>query len=513
MTLRSSLKTIADGFREAITGRAAPQGAEPYRGGEINRLNKPWQPEKLSGDAAINLNWDLLTRRIRDLGRNDPALIALKRAQLDHVVGDGIGTTASVKVGDELDDEFNTEADEEWDWWLENEADVSGKLGWPDLQRQVYGEMLETGEGLLLECARNDPARQTPLCYQSLEAEQLDANKDQPPRDGQNEIIRGVEVDRWKMPVAYWLFDVHPGDYHHFSLQSVRMPAERVLHVTLPGRPSQVRAASLYNCITMTARDLDNYLGNELTASNIGSLFTLVHKTQTPGTGMGFTGDGTDTSTTDDAGNPKLRLGRGIVCQIPHKDTIEPVEASHPNRDARVFTDLMLLLLSMGGNVSPYRLTRDYSGTTYVAARAAHLDDRAAFRPMQGYLARTLCLPVRRRWTELAVAGGVITSVSAQQFRRQQRRWQRVKVVPPAYEDIDPEKATDADIAAVGAGFATQEDVCARRGKKDWRRVILQRKREIAFAKKHGVPTNYDRPSTPAKPRASDEPKPTEERT
>lgn len=146
MTLRSSLKTIADGFREAITGRAAPQGAEPYRGGEINRLNKPWQPEKLSGDAAINLNWDLLTRRIRDLGRNDPALIALKRAQLDHVVGDGIGTTAAVKVGDELDDEFNSEADEEWDWWLENEADVSGKLGWPDLQRQVYGEMLETGE-------------------------------------------------------------------------------------------------------------------------------------------------------------------------------------------------------------------------------------------------------------------------------------------------------------------------------------------------------------------------------
>jgi len=423
----------------------------------------------------------------------------------DHVVGDGIGTTAAVMVGDELDDEFNTSADDEFEWWSENEADVAGQLGWPDIQRQFFDQTLETGEALLLECTRGDPERQMPLCYQPLEAEQIDQNKDRPPRDGQNEIIRGVEVDRWKMPVAYWLFDVHPGDYHNFQTRSVRVDARRVIHVTLPGRPSQVRGASLYNSITLTAKDLDNYLGNELTASNLGSLFTLIHKTQHPGMGMGFVGDGTETSDTDDAGNQKVRLGRGIVCQVDQKDSVEAFEPKRPNRDARVFTDLMLLLLAMGGNVSPYRLTRDYSGTTYVAARAAHLDDRAAFRPIQGYLARTLCLPVRRRWTKLAVAGGILRSVSAQQFLRQQRRWQRVKIVTPAYEQIDPEKETDADIAAIGAGLTTQEDVCARRGKKDWRRVILQRKREIAFAAKQGVELNYDRPSTPAKPRASDD--------
>jgi lambda family phage portal protein len=477
-------------------GVTVVMAADPYRGGEATRLNKSWQPDLVSGDAAIGANWDLLTRRVRDLQRNDPAIVSLCRTLVDHVIGTGIQTTANVLIDDELDDEFNRESDEAFDWWAETEADVTGKHTWYEIQRQAFAEIQQTGDVLLLECHDPDPKRYLPLCYQVLEAEQLDESKDQTRGDGQNEIRRGVEVDRFKRPVAYWLLDAHPGDTWANWGESIRVPAQHILHLTNPGRPSQTRGVSLYSSITQTARDLDNYLGAELTAANIGALFTLVQKTATPSQGFGFVGDGSDSSTTDTAGNPLTRLGRGIIAQIPKDDDLEQIEASRPNRDARVFTDLILLLMSMGGNVSPYRLTRDYHGTTYVAARAAHLDDRAAFRPLQRYVAARLCAPVRRRWTELAIALHRVGGVSPVQFRAARQRWQRLRVQTTGWEQLDPEKETDSDVAAIAAALSTLEKTCARRGD-HWRDNILQRAREEKFAARHGVTLKFDRPSTP----------------
>jgi len=471
-------------------------GAHPYKGGEVNRLNKTWQPNHYSGDGAVAEDWELLTARIRDLGRNDPAIRSLKRALLDHVVSTGIGTTANVTVAGELVEDFNAESDELFEWWSENECDVERRLSWPDMQRQLFEELLETGDALLLRCADPDRARSIPLCYQALEAEQLDAMKDQLPGAGRNEIKRGIEFDRRGRRAAYWLFSAHPSDPHAaFSTRSIRVPAERVIHFTLPGRPSQTRGVGLYNAIIQSARDLDNYLGSELTSATIASLFTVVHKTKTPGTGMGFVGDGSETDASDDYGNPLIKLGRGIVSQIPREDDVTPVKVDRPNNKADTFVRLILMLMGMGGGVSRYRLTRDYSGTTYIASRAAHIDDRASFRPLQGYFGRQLCLPVRRDFQLQTAAYGGFSSVSATQFRRQLRRWQRLQLQLPGWEMLDPEKETDAAIARIGAGLSTLEEECAARGK-NWRRVILQRKREQDFAAEHGVTLNLMRPST-----------------
>ena len=105
-------------------------------------------------------------------------MIALRRALVDHVVGTGIVTTANVMIAGELDEEFNSQSDDEFTDWAESEADYAGKLSWQDIQRQLFAEMLETGEGLLLRCWDRSADRSVPLCYQVLEAEQLDESQD-----------------------------------------------------------------------------------------------------------------------------------------------------------------------------------------------------------------------------------------------------------------------------------------------------------------------------------------------
>lgn len=475
-------------------------GAAPYRGGEINRLNKGWIPQHFSGDGAIAVNWDMLIRRIRDLGRNDPAIIALRGALVDHVISTGITANADVMIGDDWEETFNEEADALFEEWAEGECDIEGRLALQDMERQLFRELLDTGECLALEVALPDSDRLVPICYQTIEAEQLDTAKDQPAGRTTNEIRRGIEFDAAGRRVAYWLLDAHPSDSYRTNPQSRRIPAERVIHISLPGRPSQSRGVSLYNAIIQSARDLDNYLGSELTSATIGSLLSVVHKTARPGVGLGFVGDGSDTAGEDEYGNPRIRLGRGIVCQVPRDDDVSVVNTNRPNSQARTFVDLILMLIGMGGGCSRYRLTRDYSGITYIAARAAQLDDKSGFRPMQGYFARQFVRPVYRRVLSQLVAYGRLTSLSPTQFEKQRRRWLRCEIQYPGWEQLDTEAETDSSLKRIAGGLSNRAIECAKLGY-NWRRIDRQRARELAHEEKHlgphGAAYSYDLPSTP----------------
>lgn len=468
-----------------------------YRAGDVTRLNRTFQPVQYSGDSAINESIGLATARIRDLARNDPSIVALKRTLVDHIIGSGIGTWADVLAGDELQDDFNQESDLQFDEYREDDIDFERKASDQDMQRQLFGELLETGEALALRVQTNERGRTVPLAYQILEADQIDSSIDRLPGQKANEIRRGIEVDRYGRPVAYYLFDVHPQDPHATSSRSTRITADRIIHFCLPGRPSQSRGIGLYNAIVQSARDLDTYLGSELTAAIIASLFSVVHKTSKPGSGMGFVGDGTEADGADDNGNSKVKLGRGIVCQVPREDEVEMVASNRPNSQASTFVNLILMLIGMGGGVSRYRITRDYTGTTYIAARAAQLDDRASFRPMQAFFGRNWSQIVRRDWTRSNAGYGRFTTLSASQFSRDPRHWSRCQLQLPGFEMLDEEAETNSAIARLGSGLSTLQIENGKRGD-NWRRIAQQKKRELNLYNKLQVPLSFERPSTPA---------------
>jgi len=405
-----------------------------------------------------------------------------------------------VMVEGELEEDFNEESDEHREDWI-FESDVAGKVCWPDQERELMDEMLETGDALLLECQRKESDRLIPLCYQVLEAEQLDESRDRPRANGQTAIIRGIEVDDQNVPINYWLFDAHPEDpYQHYSPKSRPVPARRVIHLAAPGRPSQTRGMSLYAKLTQPARDIDTYLGSELTAAIIGSLLTVIHKVKNGGAALGFKGDGSTGASdvrTDEYGNPLVKLARGIVSRIPADDDITVVDPKRPNQSAESFIRLMLTQIGMGGNVSRQRLTRDYTGNTFLAARAARLDDQAAFRPLQFYVGRNLLMHVHRRVTAQLAAYGRFKHLTARTYASSPRRWNRADFLFPGIPEIDVEKGTDALLAQLAAGLITHKEACATFGRK-YRRVLKQRAREVAMiAKLEGLQVSYDRPSTP----------------
>ena len=465
-----------------------------YAAGKLDRLTRNWIPGHHSGDSAIAATADLLLQRVRDQGRNEPSLVAARRVLVDQIVGCGLRTNAAAVVRDgsgtlALDDEFNEEADEIFDQWAEEEADAAGRLTWYAIQRQVLSETIEAGECLLVRTLIDEPDRSVPLAFQVVEAELIDVLKDWPASAGRAVCRRGIEYDAAGRPIAYWLRGQHPSDSHGtFGQESARIEASRVLHYFIPQRPTARRGVSWFAAAMRPARDRDWLLGNVLTAAAIQAIFTVVQKSQFPGsTGLGFTeGAGTDGS--DTAGNPLVKLGRGVVSQIGPNDEISTVAPTQPGQNFDRFMQLILQEEAMATGLSYLRLTRDYSKTNYSSARAAHNDDYRTTTPLAEDFGQHLVARIRRQHTAMAAAGGLYASVSPTQFAQQRRRWQRLELLLPPRLQIDEVKETEAARMRIAAGLSTLKDEAGKIAGRNWRSVILQRQREVEFARARGVP-------------------------
>ena len=97
-----------------------------------------------------------------------------------------------------------------------------------------------------------------------IEPDQVDEQKNERLANG-NEIRMGIELDKFKKPVAYHVLSYHPGDYDYSrptgkSTKHIRIPADR----------------KLYTCMTQTELvKLEEILGFLLLLASIKQLGAL----------------------------------------------------------------------------------------------------------------------------------------------------------------------------------------------------------------------------------------------
>lgn len=450
---------------------------ESYRGAQLTKKNASWDPEHTSGDSAIGDSFDRLLRRIREMSRDDPVIKASKRAIVKGVIGTGILAFAdSLKTGSisEYDDEFNDPSDAAHERWSnERECDLEGRFSYEEMQVHQWNEMMESGESLWLRVDDDRPGRSVPLAYQMLEAEQLDESMDwDAGEQTEFDCVRGIEYDHVGRPVAYWLYDAHPYGgrlSHSLEVKSTRVPANRVTHTFLPSRTSEHRGVTWFTHL-QTSKDIDWFLGSELTSRAIAALFSVVIKRENA------SGSGTGLGGTSSTGGT-VKLGSGIVSDLGVNDSVETVESKRGGADSDPFIQLMLQLQAMSVGISKIRLTGDTGNASYTAARQAALDDQAIFMMWQTFARHNFVRPHRREHQRQAVVRGLIPGMTASKYMADQTRLEDFFVQPPGREQIDPEKETVAAAARVRFGFSTHAEECGKRGK-HWRKVARQRKRE-----------------------------------
>jgi len=464
-----------------------------YAGASITRFNADFQPPHRSGDSAVRMSWDLLVRRCRWLSENTPLLSRMVSLLCQHTIGEGLSIYSAACDHVPLQDlqpgallthplfVYGDESDSRFERWAEKSADVERQKSFWDMQGVSGRDFFGAGNSLWLECVKKptDP-RMSPICYQLVEAEQLDRSRDRPANRDQTLISNGIEYAPDGEPIAYWLYDAHPYDDSAgwgLSGRSRRVPATRVTHLYLATRPSQHFGVPLGQIAMQTAKDADWLVGQELTSAALAAGLTLLIRETNDGADLdfdrqnfgGFAGEEEyGLQHVSDVG-----LAAGTAARVGPGEDVEVVESKRPNRDVAPFVKHLTNLASMSANMSFHRFTGDPTGASFATLRAMINDDRGMSLPIINYIGRKTSTWVRERHDRYAVARSWYQSVVAREYLRRLEVYEDYDVLGPPMRHLNPKEDVESARARIASGMSTLRIECGYLGL-SYRRVLRQ---------------------------------------
>lgn len=429
----SIFHSIANLFRRKST--------VPYDGAGYGKRLGNWSPSSSSINSLLASNLATLRTRSHDIVRKNPYALNAIESIVSNCIGTGIKPQSKAKDAD-----FRKSIQQLWLKWTD-EADHNGMNDFYGLQALVLRSVIECGECFVrLKIDRKNAT--VPLKLQVLEAEHLDSSKDYQLANG-NVIKTGIEFDKSGKRVAYYLYREHPGDSSHQFSDSVRIPAQEILHIFKPMRPGQLRGEPWLSNVLLKLHDLDQYEDAELVRKKTAAMFAGFVTRIDPDNEMFENRD-------DTSGAYGLEPGT-----MQFLDPGEDIKFSNPadvGGTYEAFIKQQLRAISVGLGITYEQLTGDLTGVNYSSIRAGLLEFRRKCTALQhNLIVFQMCRPIWNKFIELAVLSNAIDVPHDSDFSL-------VKWIPQGFAWVDPLKEQNAQMNAVRCGFKSRAEVVSELG-------------------------------------------------
>ena len=240
-----------------------------YQGAISNRLTADWNPINQSVDAEAHSALSVLRARSRDLARNNPYFSNFLSLMETNVAGSkGVRVQSQVRrssgeyvkpVNESIERLFT-------DWCRKGNCDVTGRLSWADIQRQVIRSVMQEGECFIRLIYRGPYGLQ----LQFIDPDWLDEGF----TDREENIVMSIEQDEYGRPTGY---HIRPPNYDlmgrisYRRVATTRVPAEDVLHLFIPERVNQSRGIPKCHAVMSKLNMLSGYEEAELVAARVSA--------------------------------------------------------------------------------------------------------------------------------------------------------------------------------------------------------------------------------------------------
>jgi len=417
------------------------------------RRLRGWQPPLENINSLVASGGPRLLARSRELVVTNGYAANACEAFASNLVGDGIKPSSLIE-----DPALRDQVQRLWLAWTD-EADADGLTDFYGLQAMVAREMFVAGECFVrLRPRRADDGLLVPIQLQLLQSEMLPFEKTETAANG-NRIRCGIEFDAIGRRQAYHFRRRHPGDSTDqgvFTSETVRVPAEDVLHIYRPIDAGQIRGLPHVAPAMVRLFLLDQYDDAELDRKKTAAMFAgFITKTAPEEQLMG------EIEATDDSGATVSLEPGTLQVLLPGED----VKFSSPadvggGYEAFQYRTLLSVSASLG---LPYHLvTGDVRQANYSSLRAELVEFRRRVEQLQhGVVAHQLCRPVWARWLETAVLSGAL---EIPDFARSPARYRSVNWIPPRWDWVDPLKDIQAQVLAMEAGIVSRRKVVQATG-------------------------------------------------
>lgn len=370
-----------------------------YDGASDGRRTKGWNATGSSQNAESRMSIKRLRQRARDLVRNEPYAARCISALQTNIIGEGIIAKAKAKTAGRAN-KFQLE----WqDWSQSTKCDYDGTNNFYGIQSLGMRTTAEAGEVLIRRVRRDSKfGLDIPLQLQMLEPDYIDDSKDGGVLENGNFTIQGIEYNSKGQRVAYWLYEKHPGDQFGFTalqgINSVRVPAEDIIHHFRVDRPGQVRGITWMAPVMLKMKDLSDYSDFTLLRQKVSSCFTAFVTTP----------ELTDLGPTNKKKSHVIgdRLEPGITEQLPPGYSVE--FANPPTSgDFSQFSNAQLRSISAGIGVTYEILTNDYSQVNFSSGRMGWQEFQRNIDQWRAHLVQPrLCDVVWQWFVEAAATAG-----------------------------------------------------------------------------------------------------------
>lgn len=364
-----------------------------YEAAAMNRHTAGWTATGASVNDEVASGFERVRNRSREMVRNNEWANAAVRKKTTSLIGSGI--TVSPDLASERD---------LWNAWSGTTAcDPEGRLNLPGLMRQSVHTWLPAGECLIRRRTRLiEDGLPVPLQLQVLEADYIDSTKTYV--NDTNVCLLGVEYNKLGTRTAYWLFRNHPGDSigMRTNQESVKVPAESVIHLFDASRPGQVRGMSELAVGLMRARKTGDYEFAIALRKQVEACFSAFVTTDDPQMTIG----GVPLDPADTAKPRREKLGAGLISYLKSGEQVQfATPQASTGEDA--FLTYQLRALAAGWGIPYEVLTGDLSKANFSSNRMGWVDYQQHTEELQWLvLVPQVIQPIRRWFREAAMLAG-----------------------------------------------------------------------------------------------------------
>ncbi len=464
-------------------------GRRSFSAADMGRLYGSWASSSGSADAEALPSLVTLRARSRDLVRNNPHGRRFIQLLKNNVVGEnGVGLQVEAKnPGGKLDAFANDLIEEKWKaFQKKGNCTVDRQLSFQDVLNLVMTSIASDGE-ILVRMLPGWTNNDNNFALQLIEADQLDDKYYLSLPDGAM-IRAGVEFNKWREPVAYHIFQRHPGDDLGFFPAAIRkrerIPADQILHLFMSERVGQTRGIPWLVNAAARLKMLDGYEEAELVAARVASAkmgFFYQEDAE------GYEGDEVPTDDDDDF---VMDAEPGVLTRLKAGEKFVGWDPEHPTSAFKDFEKAVLRSIAASFGVSYVSLGNDLEGVNYSSIRQGVLDERGFYMALQNFLIEHFITEIFETWLRISLANGVLTPLQLTKFNKYNRPvWH-----PKRWAWVDPAKDIKASIDAVKAGVTSPQRIAQEQGR-DISEVITELSDFKKQAEAAGVPiTAYEWP-------------------
>ena len=468
-----------------------------YSAAVRNRINGDWTDSRLNAAREIRDALELLRSNAREAERNDPLYSRALSLLVTGIVGSRgfLLKSLTSRPDGRSDDVAASILERHWRAWAGSRVTIDGRLDWMGALQLAVRSWLRDGEVFVRLLYRDG----RPV-LQVLEGDMVPVRLDDPERG----IVSGIELDASGAPLAYHIATRHPGE-HGYGIASqpdtVRVPADEIVHLFLPERPGQVRGVPAGAAAMDQLRLLRGYQEAELSAARMNAsrpmtIEQVEAESQYLGDGTGEDGD--------EEKPIEIDMAPGGATMLPHGFRVVYNPAQHPAGAFEPFVRQCIRSFATAMGLSYAVLSRDLSSVNYSSLRIENQHQARHFETLQRHVVETLVRPV---WEHVlrtdvmrgAIGSGRIVLRASDLERHRQARW--IAQPHPIVERQDIEEARER----IRLGVSTLTRECLKLTGCELDEIVAERKAERELLAAHGLVDVLEQDATAAQINATEQ--------